>query len=44
MFELSPQHADKFEDLFWKLEAMEKELGVENFGVELPNLEDVFMK
>lgn len=43
-FELSPKQVAMFGQYFRRLEAVDRSIGIESFGIELPNLEDVFLK
>lgn len=43
-FELSPKQVAVFGQYFRRLEAVDRSIGIESFGIELPNLEDVFLK
>lgn len=43
-FELSPKSVSAFGALFQRLETLGGSIGVQSFGIELPGLEDVFLK
>lgn len=43
-FELSPKWQRSFESLFRRLELVAASIGIDSFGIELPGLEDVFIK
>lgn len=43
-YELGPKSVGSFGNLFTRLELMGNSIGVESFGIELPGLEDVFLK
>lgn len=43
-YELSPKSIASFGGLFKRLETVGSSIGVESFGIELPSLEDVFLK
>lgn len=44
IYELSPKQVPKFGELFKRLEDVNHDLGIESFGMDLPGLEDVFIK
>lgn len=43
-FELNPKYLSAFGELFKRLESSEASLGISSFGIELPTLEEVFLK
>lgn len=43
-YQLSPKSVSAFGDLFKRLESTGATIGIESFGIELPGLEDVFLK
>lgn len=44
IYQLSPKSIEAFPKLFEHLETVGTEIGLEGFGLELPGMEDVFLK
>lgn len=43
-FSLSPKYLGSFGELFKSLESVDRSVGLASYGIEMPNLQDVFLE